>query len=571
MIFLLIYFFHQSYFILLGGTTWDEPASILAASKQLYKAYLFLVDFNNPLFDVYIPQETYGALLFIPAYLLTSSSVIMNLFSKLFSNIDLVNHTNELEVALVLRHLFLNFYIIIVLYICFRKIKEIYSLNRAILIIITLLLVPSFNGHSLFNFADIPFAIQFFLAALFFLSYLNNYENKNLIILGILFGLALLTRLSAIAFLSFLPLFEILHNYIRGEPRNFFKIVKNLITKYVKIYSVALITLYLGTPSAWKNPFAWLKEGYIYQFNHPNNVPSLLNGKEIFAYEVPRTYLIQWFGFKLPLLFIFLAFLSLFLFFTKKSLQENELLAFSLFFIFLVNVAFFLYHPVAYDGIRHYLFLIPFFVIVVLEPLNYLLEKNISLGSLGIISFTIYLITIQSGLGPYKYVYLNELVDEKTISVDCKEYIAQNGCGEWHTDYWGFGGKNLYNLSENYPNQIKFFCPPQFTYSLFQNENRPWELINGSFVFDDLYPFETDAVYYYKSDMLKFINSPNFTNIEFISLNYHRPPGDNCGMSELDEKRFEVECSIVDKTTAFLRGYEITINYLSKCTVSKNI
>ena len=35
----------------------------------------------------------------------------------------------------------------------------------------------------------------------------------------------------------------------------------------------------------------------------------------------------------------------------KKSLQENELLAFSLFFIFLVNVAFFLYHPVAYDGI----------------------------------------------------------------------------------------------------------------------------------------------------------------------------------------------------------------------------
>ena len=55
----------------------------------------------------------------------------------------------------------------------------------------------------------------------------------------------------------------------------------------------------------------------------------------------------------------------------------------------------------------------------------------------------------------HKYVYLNELVDEKTISVECEEYIAQNGCGEWHTDYWGFGGKNLYNLSENYPNQLR--------------------------------------------------------------------------------------------------------------------
>ena len=48
-IFLVLYISHQIYFILIGGTTWDEPASIFSASKQIYKVYLTLVDFNNPI------------------------------------------------------------------------------------------------------------------------------------------------------------------------------------------------------------------------------------------------------------------------------------------------------------------------------------------------------------------------------------------------------------------------------------------------------------------------------------------------------------------------------------------
>ena len=45
------------------------------------------------------------------------------------------------------------------------------------------------------------------------------------------------------------------------------------------------------------------------------------------------------------------------------------------------------------------------------------------------------MIMTQFGLGAYKYVYLNELVQKENISEECEEYVAQSGCGDWATDY----------------------------------------------------------------------------------------------------------------------------------------
>ena len=53
--FLSLYLAHQIYFIFVGGTTWDEPASILSASKQFFKAYFFFFDYNNPIFEKSVP------------------------------------------------------------------------------------------------------------------------------------------------------------------------------------------------------------------------------------------------------------------------------------------------------------------------------------------------------------------------------------------------------------------------------------------------------------------------------------------------------------------------------------
>ena len=96
----------------------------------------------------------------------------------------------------------------------------------------------------------------------------------------------------------------------------------------------------------------------------------------------------------------------------------------------------------------------------------------------------------------------NAVLENFVPPEDCEEYVSQSGCGDWATDYWGFGGKELFNKSKSYDQSILYFCPPHFTYSLFQETEKPWSLINGDFVFDDSYPFETDEVFYYQSDML---------------------------------------------------------------------
>ena len=566
---LIIYGIYQNYLILLGGTTWDEPASILSASKQIYKAYIFIVDPNNAVLENFVPPEFYGGLLFIPAYLVTAFGGIVQIFSRFFSYTELVNHLNELEIALIIRHTTLNLYVILILIFLYFKIKKDFGVNRAVLTVLVLLLIPSFNGHSLFNFADIPLGMQLFASSVFFISYLNNFDNRSNLILGILFGLTLLTRINAIVFLSFLPLFEFLQNYMVKRKYRFGKIYKKLFLKYLKIYSIAILIFIIGTPPFWKNPIYWLKEAYIYQFRHPNNVPSLLNGKEIFAYEAPRTYLIEWFAYRLPLGFIILFLISCGLYFFVREYRENSLFTYSLFFIFLVNLSFIIYNPVAYDGIRHYLFLLPFFAIVIAELFDYAIKKNKKTGNTIFVIFVIYMIMTQFGLGAYKYVYLNELVQKENISEECDEYVSQSGCGDWATDYWGFGGKELFNISKSYNQSILYFCPPHFTYSLFQESEKPWSLINGDFVFDDSYPFETDEVFYYQSDMLAHINEKEFKSIEFLSFNYHRPPGDSCGLKSLDKNKFDIYCEVIDGVKVKLRGYEIPINYLSKCLVEK--
>ena len=572
-IYLLIFIFsiflvHQIFYISIGGTTWDEPASIYNGTKQLQKAKLFFQDFNNPVLKTISGPEFYGGIAFMPAVLVTRSSEVIEIFSKLFSLIPTIDETNNLEVALTIRHIFLNVYLITILLLCYRKLRELIGVDKSIVFLIIYLLIPSINGHALFNFADIPLAVHFLLASIYFISYLDKLDSKKNFIIGILFGLTLLTRINSVAFLLSLSLFEFIQKINKSEKQNYRKSVIKLFLKNLQIYLTAILLLFIGTPAAWRVPFVWLEGAYIFQFKHPQKAPTLINGKLIIADEAPRTYLIEWLIYKLPVAIIVLFIISIYLFLKKKELN-NQVSKFSLFFILYVFLAFFIYNPVAYDEIRHYLFLIPFFILIVVECIFYLFRKNNQKRNIAILFISIYLVFNQFGLGAYKYVYLNELVDRSSISIDCKEYVAQSGCGNWHTDYWGFGGKQLVALSNNYENQKIYYCPPQFTYSMFQKEDRPWDLNAGSFSFDDSYPFEQEKYFYYSSHMIEKIKDSNFESITFLSLNYHRPPTDSCALSTLNKDDYTIDCQIVDGINVKLRGEIIPINYLSQCTVKK--
>ena len=88
-------------------------------------------------------------------------------------------------------------------------------------------------------------------------------------------------------------------------------------------------------------------------------------------------------------------------------------------------------------------------------------------------------------------------------------------------------------------------------------------------VFIISYTFAQDDIVYYQSHMLDKINSDDFKEITFTSLNYHRPPTDSCGLSKLDRSKFYIDCQLLDGVKASLRGQEIWINYLSECNIQK--
>jgi len=565
----ILFIFHQVIYIFVGGSTWDEYGSIINASKQVYKLYIFLVDFNNPIFQLDIsPPEHYGGLLFIPAYLSTFSENFITFFSLFLKNVFDIYLINRIEAALIIRHIVINLYVVVILLFTIKQLSKVYSKKFVLTFLIFLLLIPSVNGHSLFNLTDIPFMFQYFFASVIFLNFFNNQSFKNNLITGFVFGLCLLVRFNAIVFLIFLFLFEIVVNIFYHYKFQVGNYQIRLLKKYSLIIFTAFITLFIGTPLAWRTPFKWLQGAIKYQFNQENDIRTIFNGEVLFSANTNYDYLLNWLMVKTPIPIIFLFLISVIVFFRSKNKQPS-FFSFSIFFIFLIFLSFIIYKPVTYDGIRHYLFIYPFLVLCSVEGLFAIFENKKNILNVFIISISGFLIFSQSGLGAYKYVYLNEFINEINISYECKHNIAQSGCGDWHTDYWGFAGKELIkkiNLNEN---RTIYFCEPHYTYSFFQAIDNPWTLENGSFVFDDNFPFTQEKYFYYRSDILKHISSKDFSSISLLTLNYHRPPLDSCGFEELDKSKFDVNCKVIDGVKAKLRGVPIYLNYLSECEIKK--
>jgi len=563
LIFYSIFLFHQVYYIILGGTTWDEPAAIVGGGKQIYKALIFFQDINNPALEIFSRPEFYGPLIFVPAVLLTYFHQPLIYFSKTLILFDNISSDNLLELALFIRHLFINLYVGLVFYFIFKKILEKKGLFFSSVFLILLFLVPSFNGHLLFNFPDTALAVQFFLSAIFYLPFIG--KKKNTLLLGILFALTLLTRINAILFLLTLSFYELIK--IRKDSTN----IKQLFFDSIKIYSIAIAGLYFFSPTAWRFPIRWLKEAIVVQFNHPNNVISLLNGKVTMGYDAPWHYLISWFGYRLPLVYLFLFLFGTILFIRRKN-KFNDVFSYSLFLIFLLNTFFVIVNPVAYGGVRHYLFLVPFIVYVSTEVLTTFSTSTKVRSFLLLLSIS-YLVFTQYGLGPFKYTYFNEFVNEESISYDCEINLGQPGCGDWETDYWGFGGKLLVKKLETVENvedyQIRF-CEPQFTYSMFYKEfNSYWELKNGQFVFDDQYPFTQEKLFFHSEELFDFINNTENNEIKFLALNYHSPVSQGCNFHNMNLSDKNFSCETIDYVSALLRGVEVKMNYLYECTVEK--
>lgn len=530
---LIIFFFHQSLNIFIGGNTYDELFLIYESGNIYNKVILFFTDNSNPkLLEIGV-NEYYGFLVILPIYILSNSSKMNALLDRFYSFFDGLYGTNPDEIIYQNMHIFLTVYVVIMLYLIFRKLQFFYSAEVSLFVIVFLIVYPSFSGQSMFNIKDLPYALQLFLATLYLTEFNSKLVSKNeinklnVLIVGFNVGLACLIRINAYPFIGLVSVF-----YLFKSNKD---LIKKFLIKNTSVFLVSLIFLFLGTPSSWKSPLIWLRDALIHQFTYSWSGYTVTNGQFIEATNIDPTYLLQWLFFRSPINYIF-GVLVLPLFFIAKR-RINEFTNYSFYFFVVVNLLFIIFRPSAYDGIRQFLFLLPFMVVIFVESIC-LLSKN-KKTLIFLFSASLFYVTYsQYGLGPYKYVYLNEFTNTQSIDSYCEKI---DGCGDWPTDYYAYSGKELAMKIDSLDIDKILICkPPQAVTSYINSDIKVYRSIQEI-----------------KNDEIK----------TFFVTTFHRPRpfNDSC---RFDINNVDYSCFLVDSLSTKLRRQSISLSYLSKCSVS---
>ncbi len=256
------------------------------------------------------------------------------------------------------------------IYFLFRLVPLMFDEKIAFYSAVFLVLFAQFASHSQYNSKDIPLFAGF-LAVLFFLySGATKRKFKCFIWAGLFFGLTLAIRLDAIIVLPVFFGAYICH--IISGPR---RLLKNDIIYSLIFLSTSAITVFLAWPSLWRQPLLFFRS-LSYFLNHQWPGAVLYFGKEYLAANLPWHYAPAYLLLTIPgliIIFIIFGVISA----IKDVKQKNNILAFSLVFFWIAGRLLMAMLPgaVRYDSIRHFLFIIPAFMILAALGFNWILQK----------------------------------------------------------------------------------------------------------------------------------------------------------------------------------------------------
>jgi hypothetical protein len=190
----------------------------------------------------------------------------------------------------------------------------------------------------------------------------------------------------------------------------------------------ALLVSVLTWPFLGINVIPNLQELLKLRTNFPWMETVIYQGKELKAAQLPGHYLVTWFAITTPLIILIPALLSPLA--IKKRFQ-NRLFVLIL-FILAINMALYaIIKPVTYDGLRHFLFLVPFIsalgIMAIVEFFQHTKRRLIRIGIVILILINVLVISRQIvTLHPYQYIFFNSLVGG-----------LQGAYKKYDTEYWG--------------------------------------------------------------------------------------------------------------------------------------
>jgi len=296
---------------------------------------------------------------------------------------------------------------------------------------IALFLTPRFLGDLPANPKDMPFAVFYFLS-LCAIYLLPKPSMGRAIILGLLFGL---TQSQRMVGFSIYLIFLIYQIYSRVK-------ISKLIPELFLILTTAFFIMMATWPLVGMNIFQNLPQALFsaQKYEEWNNT-MLYFGKFLNKDERPWHYLFTWLFITTPLttLIFSLSWLG-----RLKKLFKTPI-AFLFFLALIINVVFYLViQPVVYNGIRHFLYLIPIITVLAVLAFYDLLKNRKSRNIIIILTavYSAWVLTQMILLHPYQYIYFNEISGGLKGAKD-----------KFEIDYWGASYKEATDFVVNYKKQ----------------------------------------------------------------------------------------------------------------------
>ena len=285
----------------------------------------------------------------------------------------------------------------------------------ALLCLLALVLFPGFFGQLAFNPVDMPFMVFYLLLLLALLRFSRRDTNHwSTPLLGLLFGVT--QGLRQLGFTLYLVMIILdFYDYYFSDPtlrKPLKEFLKNRIFKYIYIFVIANLVMVITWPNFAINFF---KSYYWYLLVGSNfylwNFGLLFFGSFLENAQRPWYYLpfLQLITYPLYITAFFLPVVAFF----KTKLKDRT------YFIVIVTVAlnyalYLILKPVLYDGIRHFLFLVPLVVLIAISNFVAILKSTVRKWFKGALVLGVALNFLILGAHtirgfPYHYVYFNEL------------------------------------------------------------------------------------------------------------------------------------------------------------------
>jgi 4-amino-4-deoxy-L-arabinose transferase-like glycosyltransferase len=315
-----------------------------------------------------------------------------------------------------------------------------------------LLTSPGFFGHAFINTKDIPFAIGFLcsLVALAAMFARGRYAWREVLLAGVVIGLTMSVRPGGWMILA--PIYGLTamladwQSRARGETTH-----RRTLARQLGLLAVAWAVMILPWPWAHENPILHPLQAIRMASKFHLVVPVLFEGQVTPSNELPRYYLLKYLLLTMPPAMLALALVGLAGgardFFRRAERPRALVLALLAIWLLLPLVLFAVMRPNAYDGMRHFLFILPALAAWAAIGAGWLWKTFQRFSSRAVIATAVCAaLGAQANslvrLHPYEYTYFN-----------CLAGGVGGASGQYETDYWLTSYKEAIEWIEAQPSE----------------------------------------------------------------------------------------------------------------------